>query len=77
MTTVRTFTHLAEAQVAQSRLDAEGIPTFLKNEFTLLMQPLWSDALGGVELQVPEEYLEHAREILDLPPMENPEFPPV
>ena len=71
MTTVRIYANLPEAQVAQSRLDSEGIPTFLKNEFTLLMQPLWSQAMGGVELQVPQEFLAEAREILDLPPFED------
>lgn len=53
-----------EAHIAKSRLDAEGIPAYLADEHTINMQWLWSDALGGVRLQVPEPHVESALMIL-------------
>jgi len=53
-----------EAQLARSRLDAEGIPAFVADEHTINMQWLWSDALGGIRLQVPEPFVEQARAVL-------------
>lgn len=53
-----------EAHLAKSRLDAEGIPAFVADEHTIGMQWLYSNALGGVRLQVPEPWAEEARCIL-------------
>lgn len=62
--TARAFSTLWEATVAQSKLEAEGISVFLKDGYTVNMNWLYSNALGGVKLQVPEENLDQAREIL-------------
>ena len=53
-----------EAHIAKSRLDSEGIPAHVADEHTINMQWLWSDALGGVRLQVPETHVESALMIL-------------
>ncbi len=52
--TVRTFTYGHEAAVAKSMLRAEGIFCFLKDELTIQANPFYSNALGGVKLQVKE-----------------------
>ncbi|MFN3579884.1 MAG: putative signal transducing protein [Pseudomonas sp.] len=54
-----------EAHIAKSRLDAEGIPAFIADEHTINMQWLYSNAMGGVRLQVPEPYAEAAMRVLN------------
>lgn len=54
-----------EAHIAKSRLDAEGIPAFIADEHTINMQWLYSNAMGGVRLQVPEPYAEQALQVLN------------
>ncbi|MFC6671071.1 DUF2007 domain-containing protein [Marinobacterium aestuariivivens] len=53
-----------EAQLARSRLEAEGIDAFVADEHTIGMQWLYSNALGGVRVQVDAEDLHRARAIL-------------
>ena len=54
------------AHAIRVRLESEGIPVFLFDEFTITMDWLLSNAIGGVKVQVPEPYLERAREILGI-----------
>lgn len=53
LTTIYRFSHPLEAQIARARLEAAGIPAFVADEHTINMQWLYSNALGGVRLQVP------------------------
>lgn len=53
-----------EAQIARARLQAEGIETFIADEYTISMQWLYSQALGGVKLQVRARDSNWAAEIL-------------
>lgn len=62
--TVGRYSTSLEAHIAKSKLASEGIPAFLADENTINMQWLYSDAIGGVKLQVPEVYLEQAFEAL-------------
>ncbi len=62
--TVQTFTLPSEAAILRARLEGEGIECFLQNELTLQVQPFYSNAVGGVQLQVREKDLEAALEIL-------------
>jgi hypothetical protein len=64
LATVATYTFPYEAQIARARLDSEGIPAFVADEQTINMQWLYSNAMGGVRLQVPLVYAEEALEIL-------------
>lgn len=50
--TLGTFEFPAEAQMIKAKLEAEGIPVFLRDEATLNSDPLLSAAIGGVKLQV-------------------------
>jgi len=62
--TIATYSFPYEAQIARARLDSEGIPAFVADEQTINMQWLYSNALGGVRLQVPQQFAEQAHGIL-------------
>lgn len=62
--TIRTFVYPCENYVLRSLLEAEGIPTFLKDEEIVSACILLSNAVGGVKLQVPGTEAERAVEIL-------------
>lgn len=64
LVTISRYSMPYEAHIAKSRLDSEGIPAFIADEHTISMQWLYSNALGGVKLQVPESYAETALDIL-------------
>jgi ribosomal protein S27AE len=50
--TVAAFEYTAEAQVMKGKFESQGIGVFLKDEHTLDADPLISNAIGGVKLQV-------------------------
>ena len=62
--TARVYTQLHEAQLDRSLLEGAGIPTFIPNEYQYGMR--WVPFLDGhpLELQVPADDLESAKEIL-------------
>lgn len=64
MITVASFSLPYEAQLARSKLESEGIPAFVADEHTINMQWLYSNALGGVRVLVPDSCAETARDIL-------------
>jgi hypothetical protein len=50
--------------LVRSRLEAAGIPTYVRDELTIQMYWLFSNALGGVSVQVPDDYADAARELV-------------
>jgi hypothetical protein len=64
LVTISRYSMPYEAHIARARLDSEGIPAFVADEHTINMQWMYSNALGGVRLQVPESYAEAAIEVL-------------
>jgi hypothetical protein len=64
LTTIATYSFPYEAQIARAKLDSEGIPAFIADEQTINMQWLYSNAMGGVRLQVPEPYIQQALDLL-------------
>ena len=56
----------SQLQVLRARLDAEGIPSFVADEGMNQMISLYSVALGGMRLMVPEEFAADARQIIGL-----------
>ena len=62
--TIARYSFPYEAHIARSRLAAEDIPAYVADEHTISMQWLYSNALGGVRLQVPKDFVSSAREIL-------------
>jgi len=62
--TVLTVTFPHEVAVIRGRLESEGIACFVKDELTLQVNPFYSNAIGGVKLQVLESDLNQAVKIL-------------
>lgn len=62
--TVQIFTYPHEASIAQAKLESMGIDSFLKDENLVQVDPLYSNAIGGVKLQVWPDKAEEARNIL-------------
>ncbi len=54
-----------QALLAKSSLEVAGIPCFIADEYTINMQWLYSDAMGGVRLFVEEADVEKALEVLN------------
>ena len=65
MVTIRICSTLPEAQVIQSELEGSGIKGFLPDELTVQNDWLWTNAIGGIRVQVLEENAERAAEVLD------------
>lgn len=63
--TIASFDYPADVQILKGKLESEGIPVFLKDEHTLNSDPLISNAIGGVKLQVYTRDKEQALEIYD------------
>jgi hypothetical protein len=62
--TVAVFTHPHEMVVHRAVLENEGIECFAKDEHFVSVNPFYSNAVGGVKLQVHEGDAERARELL-------------
>lgn len=65
MITIARFQYTSEAIITQGRLEAEGVKTFLADSITIETDPLISNAIGGVKLQVWKEDEEKAKAILE------------
>ncbi len=63
--TLGAFEFPADAQVIKGRLESEGIYVFLRDENFLNTDPLVSQAIGGVKLQVYTKDKDRAIEIYD------------
>lgn len=61
---VRSFTHVHEAHLAKSVLEASGIQAFIGNEHLVSMAWTYSNAIGGVTVAVPEDRAAEADQIL-------------
>ncbi|EKU39476.1 MULTISPECIES: DUF2007 domain-containing protein [Acinetobacter] len=62
---VETFSFPYEAQIAKTQLEAFGIPARIENEHTINMDWFYSNALGGVRLLVPQNYVDEAKSLLE------------
>jgi hypothetical protein len=66
LVTIASFNTPFEAHIAKGRLESEGIEGFLKNEYLANLYPApLSGPYGPIELQVREEAVENAKQVLD------------
>ena len=65
-TTIYTANGQPEAHIIKGRLELEGIPVILRYESLGLVYGLTVDGLGQVEIQVPADLIQNAKEILDI-----------
>ena len=63
--TVGAYNNPIEAHLARGRLEVEGIPALLAHEHHVWANWVYSQALGGVKVQVPAEHAVAAAKILD------------
>ena len=56
----------SQIEVLRARLEGDGIPSFVADEGMNRMISLYSVALGGIRLMVPEKYADEARQIIGL-----------
>jgi tetratricopeptide (TPR) repeat protein len=66
LVTVAAFSQATEAHIQKSKLDAEGIWSFVADEHLITWNWLYSNAIGGVKLQVREADVERALEALGI-----------
>ncbi|MGC4072780.1 MAG: DUF2007 domain-containing protein [Nibricoccus sp.] len=70
MRVVAAYSTPSEAHIARSRLESAGINAVVRDEFTVTFNWLYSNAVGGVKIEVIDEEEAAAREILGLPASE-------
>ncbi len=63
--TIRTFDNYIEANIVENVLNEEGIETLMQDENTVTANWLWSNAIGGIKLQIKEEDIAAAKDILE------------
>jgi hypothetical protein len=61
---VHTTSGMTHANIILGRLETEGIPTRLKYEAVGAIYAITIDGLGQVDILVPEQWIEIARDIL-------------
>lgn len=61
---IRTFDNYFLANITLTKLQDAGIDCFLKDEHTVTMDPILSNAIGGIKLVVKEEDAEDAKQLL-------------
>jgi hypothetical protein len=64
LVTIGSYSTPYEANMVKSQLESAGIPVFVADEHTVGMNWLYSNALGGVKVQVPESLASEAQQIL-------------
>ncbi len=62
--TIITVFHPQQLAIIRAHLEAEGIECFIQDELTIQVNPFYSNAIGGVKLQIRESDKERASEIL-------------
>jgi len=66
LVTIARFSHPTKAHIARAKLEAKGIWAFVADEHLIAANWLYSNAVGGVKLQVSERNAERALEILGI-----------
>lgn len=62
---IRSYDNYIPAHLAMGRLKEDGIQGWLKDENTVTIDPLLSNAIGGIKLMVSADDAEKAMDILD------------
>ena len=63
--TITTYDTMPDAHIALGKLQSEGIPCLLQDENLVQTDWLYSIAIGGIKLRVPECYRQEAIAILE------------
>lgn len=60
-----TFTNYIDAHIIQGRLESEQINCWLKDENTVTIDPILTQAVGGIKLMVATSQVQRALELLE------------
>jgi Putative prokaryotic signal transducing protein len=60
-----TYDNYVPAHIAKGRLEAEGINCWLKDENTVTIDPILTNAVGGIKLMVAKTEAQRAWELLE------------
>jgi len=71
--TIRSFDNYVSAHIAMGRLEEDGIKCWLKDENTVTIDPILTNAVGGIKLMVATTQAERALSILRTVENENKE----
>jgi len=63
--TIASYPEPMEANLMRSKLLSEGIECVLLDEILISVQPFYSNAIGGIKLQVHQDEAEKAREVIN------------
>ncbi|MES2800286.1 MAG: DUF2007 domain-containing protein [Bacteroidota bacterium] len=63
-TTVQVYSDAISAHILCNKLESEGIECFIKDEHIVTMNPLYSNAVGGIKVQVRELDVQLALDII-------------
>ena len=64
MVTIQTFDNYFNANIQMTRLRAAGVECYLKDEYTVTIDPLLSNAIGGIKLVVRKSEERNVRKLL-------------
>ena len=62
--TLRSFDNYFLANITLTKLQDAGVECYLKDEHTVTIDPILSNAIGGIKLVVKEQHAEEAKKIL-------------
>ena len=62
--TIERYDNVLHADLAKIRLEEAGIPVYLHNRNIVWVDPLLSNAVGSIKVQVPAEHVERATELI-------------
>ena len=63
--TIRTFDNYFNASIVLTRLQDAGVECYLKDEFTVTIDPLLTNAIGGIKLVVKDSDVNDAMKMLE------------
>ncbi len=64
LVTIASYPDAIKAHLARGRLEAEGIPAVVADEYYISANWMMSNAIGGVKVQVPERFVASAAQVL-------------
>ena len=64
MVTLQTFDNYFNANIQMTRLRAAGVECYLKDEYTVTIDPLLSNAIGGIKLLIRKSEEHSVRKLL-------------
>lgn len=64
LVTIAIFDLAHDAHLLAAKLDANGIPSVIADELTNTINPLYTQATGGIKVQIHEADIQRAQEVL-------------